>query len=196
MNFLHLFQATSVAPQGLKPSFNRFLRVWAVVLGTATLTLVGSSAQAASFSGLGDLPGGSFSSNATAVSADGSVVVGSSRSSNGLEAFRWEAGNMVGLGTLSSGFFSSTANGVSADGSVVVGHSNTGLFGTEAFRWEAGNMVGLGHLTGGGVFSFAHDVSDNGSVVVGFSVDPNEEAFRWEAGNMVGRRPARRWLWQ
>ncbi|MFM6373314.1 MAG: hypothetical protein ACKPH1_05120 [Microcystis panniformis] len=77
-------------------------------------------AQAASFQGLGGLPG-SFSSSANGVSADGSVVVGSSNIGNGNEAFRWtQATGMVGLGNL-SGWNSSSASGVSADGSVVVG---------------------------------------------------------------------------
>ena len=40
--------------------------------------------------GLGDLPGGSFNSDALATSADGSVVVGGSESASGSEAFRWE----------------------------------------------------------------------------------------------------------
>ena len=63
-------------------------------------------AQAASFQGLGDLPGGVFSSSAGGVSADGSVVVGSGTSANGYEAFRWtQATGMVGLGDLSGGGF-------------------------------------------------------------------------------------------
>jgi len=57
--------------------------------------------------GLGDLPGGSFSSYADGVSANGSVVVGYGNSANGNEAFRWTQGTgMVGLGDLSGGIFS------------------------------------------------------------------------------------------
>ncbi len=64
--------------------------------------------------GLGDLPGGADKSSASAVSADGQVVVGSGASANGLEAFRWslESG-MVGLGDLPGGSFSSAAREVS-----------------------------------------------------------------------------------
>ena len=51
------------------------------------------------FKGLGDLPDGEFGSSASAVSADGSVVVGSSSSKNGPEAFRWTiAKGIEGLG--------------------------------------------------------------------------------------------------
>jgi probable HAF family extracellular repeat protein len=65
-------------------------------------------AQAASFQGLGDLPGVVSLALATGVSADGSVVVGNSQSANGLEAFRWtQATGMVGLGDLPGGDFRS-----------------------------------------------------------------------------------------
>lgn len=58
------------------------------------------------FQGLGDLHGGEFSSIANGISPDGSVVVGSSRSVNGIEAFRWsEQQGMVGLGDLPGGIF-------------------------------------------------------------------------------------------
>ena len=39
--------------------------------------------------GLGDLPGGNLSSGATAVSADGNVIVGTGSSADGFEAFLW-----------------------------------------------------------------------------------------------------------
>jgi len=42
--------------------------------------------------GLGDLLGGSFSSTAKGVSADGAVVVGWSDSGSGNEAFLWTSG--------------------------------------------------------------------------------------------------------
>src|SRR5437899_1899406 len=99
---------------------------------------------AASFQGLGDLPGGPFFSAARGVSADGKVVVGTSQSSNGYEAFRWTAATeMIGLGDLSGGGFLSEAAGVSADGGVIVGYGSSSS-GREAFRWsQATGMVGL-----------------------------------------------------
>ena len=87
-------------------------------------TISSSFAATANFQGLGDLPGGDFYSHAFDVSADGSTVVGWSRSASGYEAFRWtSASGMVGLGDLSGGNFYSEAYGVSADGSTVVGRS-------------------------------------------------------------------------
>jgi probable HAF family extracellular repeat protein len=156
-----------------------------VVPGLLVFVMLGPAA-AASFQGLGFLPGGyRLYSIAYDVSADGSVVVGLSRSANGIEAFRWENGVMTGLGDLPDGRFYSVARGVSADGSVVVGISWFSQFESKAFRWEDdGNpatedMVGLGFLTGGVVTdSGARGVSADGSVVVGTA--NHYEAFRWE----------------
>ncbi|AKV65690.1 HAF repeat-containing PEP-CTERM protein [Microcystis panniformis] len=154
------------------------------------------------FTGLGFLPGGSFSrSFAHGVSADGSVVVGESSSVNSpTEAFRWTQGTgMVGLGFLPGGGPSANLNagsnalGISADGSVVVGYSNIpnvngGYGGYEAFRWtQATGMVGLGDLPGGIFDSKATGVSADGSVVVGNGTGFYGTAFRWtQATGMVG----------
>jgi probable HAF family extracellular repeat protein len=152
--------------------------------------------SAASFQGLGDLPGGSVFSAADAIAADGNVVVGYSSSSlsgaSSYEAVRWTATNgMIGLGDLAGGTFSSFAFGVSADGSVIVGQGDS-TNGTEAFRWtQATGMVGLGDLAGSSFFSVANGVSGNGQVVVGFGTSTlsgtRSEAFRWTmASGMVG----------
>ena len=85
--------------------------------------------------GLGDLPGGKFKSAASAVSADGSVVVGWSNSASGREAIRWtREDGIVGLGDLPGGMFKSWATAVSADGLVVVGGSGP-TNGGRAFVW-------------------------------------------------------------
>ncbi len=138
------------------------------------------------------LPGGRDSS-ATGVSADGSVIVGTSSSASGEQAFRWTAGSgMVGLGHL-PGDTNSVANGVSADGLVIVGSSSSAS-GSQAFRWTAGSgMIGLGHLSGT-TNNSAAGVSVDGSVIVGTSgildgngIDDTRKAFRWTAGTgMVG----------
>jgi probable HAF family extracellular repeat protein len=75
------------------------------------------------------------SSEAAGVSADGTVVVGRSATSNGDRAFRWtEETGMVSLGTL-AGTDRSRARGVSADGRVVVGESGRSS-GMRAFIWR------------------------------------------------------------
>ncbi len=156
-----------------------------------------STLHAASFTPLGDLPGGIFFSSAIGVSGDGGagggpLVVGLVSSAGGFEAFAWD-GSMVGLGDLAGGNFSSQANDVSADGEVIVG------FGTSASGREAssvissGSMVSLGDLAGGIVDSRANGVSADGSVIVGDGNSPTTtisghrtEAFRWTSGGMVG----------
>jgi probable HAF family extracellular repeat protein len=138
--------------------------------------------------GLGDLPGGSFFSEALAISADGLVVVGRSVGGGpGAELISWTSGGgMVALGDLPGGSFSSMGLGVSADGSVIVGQGNSAS-GPEAFRWTSeGGMVGLGDLPGGGFFSKANGVSADGSVVVGdaYAAD-GPQAFIWDATNGI-----------
>ena len=70
----------------------------------ATLILClgfGNLAHAASITGLGKLYADHTNSQATAISADGSTVVGYSWSILGGEAFRWRSvRGMMGLGTL------------------------------------------------------------------------------------------------
>src|ERR1017187_3755248 len=130
-----------------------------------------------------------YESFANCVSADGTVVVGTSESNylSPDQAFRWTAGSgTVGLGHLPGGTYS-IPGGVSADGSVIVGASGSASF-EEAFRWTAGSgMVGLGHLPGTTDSSVA-GVSADGSVVVGTSYSASSsQAFRWTAGfGMVG----------
>jgi uncharacterized membrane protein len=125
--------------------------------------------------GLGLLPDASSQPNpqsvAGAVSADGSVIVGSSSSGRAarfaVEAFRWtQADGLVGLGFPPGGFFNeSEATAVSGDGTVVAG-SGVSFRGREAFLWTSTGGFGLGFLPQG-VNSFATGISADGLVVVG-----------------------------
>ena len=133
--------------------------------------------------GLDDLPGGSFSSSANDVSADGSVVVGVATTSAGDQAFRWtQSAGIQPLeeGDSPSGFDESQALAVSSDGTVIVGvgWNSDGIM---AFRWtEESGFERLGDLAGGAVESVAYDVSADGSVIVGYSRSSQGiEAFRW-----------------
>jgi len=169
------------------PHFDGRARFLVLAAAIACLLPASPAVGAAGFRGLGDLPGGSVGSWATAVSANGRVVVGSSRSALGSEAFRWSrAEGMTGLGDFPPNgtlfdpddLSSSKAYDVSADGSVIVGHGTAlecprGACFPErfAFRWsEATGMVSP--LPGVdppnvGQPSTAYGVSDDGSVVVG-----------------------------
>lgn len=110
---------------------------------------------------LGSISGAEFTGSATAISGNGSVVVGQS---NGL-AYRWTATTgKATLGSFPSGT-TSVARDVSADGSVVVGAATAPSSFAEAFRWRTGtSIVGLGD------FSLANAVSADGSMVAGATV--------------------------
>lgn len=154
--------------------------------------------EATGMQGLGFLPDARVdSSYATAVSADGNVIVGSGSSGRPLvldEAFVWTAGTgMVGLGVVDqpvdplTEYARSEARGISSDGFVIVGSSDFNRSGadpvdrTEAFRWTAtGGMQGLGDLPGGAFHSIAADTTADGSVVVGSAASAQGgEAFVW-----------------
>lgn len=140
---------------------------------------------------LGDLSGGDVESRSRGVSSDGAVVVGTSFSEKGIEAFRWVNGVMIGLGDLPGGRFSSEGVAVSGAGSIAVGTSSSenseGQHGDrEAFVWKDGVMIGLGDLPGGAFLSEALAVSPDGSMIVGRANSQGNEAFRWVDGEMIG----------
>ena len=162
-----------------------------ILTSFSVLSLFAVTVQAASFKGLGFLDSNNQykSSYVNGVSANGSVIVGGSRNSNGRdEAFLWtQEGGMVGLS-----FFdgrNSVASGVSADGSIIVGGSSNGIS-IKAFRWtQESGMVELGSFDGFNTMSGANAVSADGSIIVGVGINANgdSEAFRWtEESGMVG----------
>jgi uncharacterized membrane protein len=138
----------------------------------------------ATFTPLGDLPGGAFDSAAAGVSADGSVVVGQGTSDLGHEAFIWTRGaGMTSLAPSPGGFFGAIANAASDDGMFVVGFVQRTGTTFEGFRWSASTgMQFLGDLPGGSFSSSADGVSSDGSVVVGLGNSASGlEPYRWTA---------------
>src|SRR5262245_55721166 len=131
--------------------------------------MTASLAHPPHFFGLGS-PGGRLgSSGATAVSADGTTVVGwsSSNPSGPVEAFRWTATTgILGLG-FSAGTTSSEATAVSADGSVVVGFEP--FNGTAAWLWT--ESAGFSILAVPQQYDWCRttDISNDGQTVVGLA---------------------------
>ncbi|NIG74660.1 autotransporter domain-containing protein [Klebsiella sp. Ap-873] len=127
-------------------------------------------------------PTNNIGSQALGLSADGSIVVGTTNN----HAFRWSDGSLTDLGTLATGNAGgSSAHDVSTDGNIVIGESSTDSGSTHAFRWEAGNMVDLGTLkTANAGTSRAIAVSGDGNVAVGESDTDsgNVHAARWVSG--------------
>lgn len=123
---------------------------------------------------------------ATAVSADGGVVVGyKTTGPSTAVAIRWTAATgAVQLGYLSGGNLS-VAQGVSNDGTVVVGTSNStaSLYYGQPFRWTASSgLVSLGTINGGtGIQSYCNGLSDDGAIAVGSTPNGSgfQESFRW-----------------
>jgi probable HAF family extracellular repeat protein len=179
-----------------------------VVVGTSELPsapLQGRGEQrafrwtpASGMQSLGVLPTGTYS-RAYGVSADGTVIVGTStiNSGNGSEAFRWTAqGGMQGLGDLAGGIVASEGYAISRDGNTVVGMGYDGVQG-RAVRWtQQTGMVSLGQLPGGTGWAQALAVNGDGSVIVGTASDPFDEfgragtdraAFIWDAAHGMRR---------
>src|SRR5262245_17814646 len=107
------------------------------IFTAAALTVAAGAASALAqptLTGLGDLPGGSFHSEAWGVSADGSVVVGASIINGNVlfggtyAAFRWTASTGIvdiydvgGIGTVCRGY------ATTPDGRMVVGVADYGV---------------------------------------------------------------------
>ena len=160
-------------------------------------TIVGSAADENSdvavrwteSGGLERLPGGELHV-AIGVSADGTVVIGSSFA-NPLFIVRRRTPGSTPIGDLPGGEVSNYPLDISADGTTVVGYSGSDI-GGEAYRWtrETG-IVGLGLLPGGISGSRATGVNADGSVIVGTagSGDSHEEGYIWnERDGMISIR--------
>ena len=117
----------------------------AVIVGAGHPVLTGAVIWAADGRPtiLGKLPGDA-TGTATAVSSDGSVVVGSSLDAAGnSRAFRWtQQTGMVDLGNAPAGLLGSAATSISGDGRVIVGWGPTAT-GDAALVWDADHGLRL-----------------------------------------------------
>jgi uncharacterized membrane protein len=157
-----------------------------------------------SFTPIGDLPGGSFFSEALCISRDGRVAAGDSVTRNFdpinsiASACRYSAA--TGLEWLDPTYdtISTFAYTTNQDGSVVAGMAViVPIFAdVEAFRWTPATGIQIiGDLPGGLTNAVARGISADGAIVVGYgssaasfaSCSNCAEAFRWMAqGGLVG----------
>lgn len=142
--------------------------------------------------GLGFLDGVRELSVASAVSQDGSVVVGYSSTDHlsFTEAFRWtESEGMQSLGVL-AGVNGMTATAVSGDGSVIIGHTEHSfdlLDGHGAFIWDEATglrylrdvLIDYGIDMTGWQLNSARDISTDGLTIVGEGINPNGDREGW-----------------
>ena len=171
-------------------------RIFCALSSFLFLVAVGPAAQAqsASFRVIPDPGGGTASSLARGLSADGKAATGSYEfGSSGAGAFRWtEATGSAPLGVL-PGFAASFGYAVNADGSVIVGSSGpsrTSVGGKGAFRWTA--ATGLVNLGGPPDASRveARAVSADGTIVVGEVLSSyGLQPFRWTAAGGLNPIP-------
>jgi len=143
------------------------------------------------FFGLGGSQAGIYDARATAISGDGTTVVGWGGDGTGHDvAFSWTlAEGMVNLGTIPGGGRFTVANDVSADGSVIVGNARfADPIGYAAVIWTAaaGHRV-LSTSAPGFQVGEATAVSADGTVVVGAGTWNGNvlpaESFRWSASS-------------
>ena len=125
--------------------------------------------QKSGMQGLGDLPGGRFRSDATKVSADGSIVVGVGES-DGFRGkpFRWtqQGGIEMLTGIVEQGQ-SYFVSGLSADGSIVVGTRIGATVGPDVFHWtEDGGEEIITELAAPP--EYPPDISADGSTIAGY----------------------------
>lgn len=134
---------------------------------------------------LPDLPDGSLTCWANAVSADGSLIVGrgTDGSSHNEQAVKWPSpSSVVPLPNLPTSGADNTswAVGISGNGEVIVGWCTDADGWSFAVRWT--EVGGIEKLNGLGINTSAQDASHDGSVIVG-SGKPSgggmTQAFRW-----------------
>jgi probable HAF family extracellular repeat protein len=139
------------------------------------------------FLNLGLLPGYT-SSQASAVSSDGSVVVGTASTAAGnRQAFRWNGQQgIVGIRFMPNGTYS-VATAVSANGTVIAGTGDATdsdpPTSSVGFRWTAGAGVQRVDALPGSNLCYAAGVSGDGAVIVGTCLQVNNTAFRWTASS-------------
>jgi uncharacterized membrane protein len=147
------------------------LRTLCCGLCTFALLWGNGSIEAATFTPVGDLPGGDFDSVTTDVSDDGMTVVGFSMSDLGTESFRWTPdGGLLALSSFTGEAVPTIARAVSDSGSIA---GQLG-FTEEQCTVDAENIPeaavwteSFGFLPIGGSASYAHDLSADGTAVTG-----------------------------
>lgn len=153
-----------------------------VIFSSLLALLHAGAVQAATFERFGDYPGtGSTYSEATAVSADGSIVGGGAYVDGPvLDAVRWIGGDFSLLGKTGGGTVDTiSVTAMNGDGSKIVG----GDLSSGAYLWNNGLLSSLQQLqVAGPAMKIVNDISDNGTVLVGTTGTPNLNALLWLNG--------------
>lgn len=147
----------------------------------ALVTVPDAAQAAASFQVVPALKGDTFAI-ASAVSPDGTVVVGSSLGKRS-QAIKWTAaGGTVGLGFVSGLTANSYALAASNNGASIFGGSENSTPTVEAFQWTAAHRMTSLSFPAGELTNLATGASDDGGVAVGYRFAKSISgvvAFRW-----------------
>lgn len=177
--------------ESVSTELNATLELWQInkkilgVVGQSSLKNGDSHAFTWSAFGMADLGtlGGTFST-ATAISTDGSAIVGTATDLAGLpKAFRLSSSKMHDLGTLGGNF--AVGNAISANGLTITGMSGTAGIENHAYRWTSTSMDDLGTL--GGDSSEGLSISASGLEIAGTSKTAGGDlhAFWWDSLGMI-----------
>lgn len=150
---------------------------------SSLLALLGVSAQTATFTPLGDAFGDPFDTAATALSKDGTLVVGSAAPSSGSDRLlaTWENGAFVSFGPLWEAKQVKDVGRHPTKGITIVGFKNEFVFGsadieTAAYWNSVEGVVEIPGLPATSQKSRANAISADGKTIVG-TVDGH--AFHW-----------------
>lgn len=149
-------------------------------VGAALGFMMPVAAQGQTFTGIGILPG-TEQSLVTAVSADGSTVVGASAewySVGPSRLLRWRDGVLTDLGDV-PGFDKGGARRVSANGSVIVGTAGSLGFDSAGVVWTEAEGVRVLPRPAGATISTGIALTGDGRMVVGTYFGPGHGAFTW-----------------
>lgn len=162
----------------------------AVIVGQGHPVLTGAVLWPAIGAGMiiGKLPGDD-SAYASAVSRDGTVVVGTSiDSAQRPRAFRWtQANGIIPLASGLAGIIGSSATAVSGDGRTIVGWATTPT-GDTAMMWDADHGLrsievvlfsDYNTVLNGWRLIHANAISDDGRTIAGYGTNPQGQTEGW-----------------
>lgn len=153
-------------------------RIYILLISFLCFSASTALATWASIQNIPDLPNGTHSTTALAVSSDGTVVAGMSNGGGGFQPFLWtqSTGSVAAYSNNYPVF--GQFNALSGDGSTIAGFYTISSGNIQAIRWSASN--GLQFLSS--QYSTANDLSSDGSIVVGSYyplLNGRLQAFRW-----------------
>lgn len=161
---------------------------WQMLTWIAVASCIGTPAYAQGriFTGIGDLPGGSFDSYAHEVSPDGSTVVGYGTTAQGREPIRWtQANGIQSLGSVQEDPFPGWAIHIAHNGVIGGGYDlDPSGNNTRPYLWtEAGGLFFLPYRDGqpiGGPGQ-VHGLSADAGIIIGRE-NAGSVGVYWDAG--------------